>query len=130
MLKIIASFSKLCRCLEQTFFCFLKDSEKKLPYFCTSEDLSLLLWVDDTQCFHQIFIVIFSWVNQISRSYNVEWNILSRLQDTHREKAPSNKSPALTKSTNMDIWERFSFSRKSVSKVKYWKRSKFLLIFI
>ena len=24
--------------------------------------------------------------------------------DTHREKAPSNKTPALTKSTNMDIW--------------------------
>ena len=25
-------------------------------------------------------------------------------QDTHREKAPSNKTPALTKSTNMGIW--------------------------
>ena len=23
---------------------------------------------------------------------------------THREKGPSNKTPALTKSTNMDIW--------------------------
>ena len=27
-----------------------------------------------------------------------------RVKDTHREKAPSNKTPALTKSTNMGIW--------------------------
>ena len=26
------------------------------------------------------------------------------LKDIHREKAPSNKTPALTKSKNMDIW--------------------------
>ena len=26
------------------------------------------------------------------------------LKDTHREKAPSNKTPALTKSTKMGIW--------------------------
>ena len=26
------------------------------------------------------------------------------VKDTHREKAPSNKTPALTKSRNMDIW--------------------------
>ena len=26
-------------------------------------------------------------------------------KDTLREKAPSNKTPALTKSTNMDVWE-------------------------
>ena len=26
------------------------------------------------------------------------------LQDTHREKAPSNKTPALRKSTNMSVW--------------------------
>ena len=26
------------------------------------------------------------------------------LTDTHREKAPPNKTPALTKSTNMGIW--------------------------
>ena len=25
-------------------------------------------------------------------------------KDTHREKAPSNETTALTKSTNMDIW--------------------------
>ena len=26
------------------------------------------------------------------------------VKDTHKEKAPSNKTPALTKSTNMGIW--------------------------
>ena len=26
------------------------------------------------------------------------------VKDIHREKAPSNKTPALTKSMNMDIW--------------------------
>ena len=26
------------------------------------------------------------------------------IKDTHREKAPSNKTPALTKSRNMGIW--------------------------
>ena len=28
----------------------------------------------------------------------------SLFKDTQREKAPSNKTPALTKSLNMDIW--------------------------
>ena len=27
-----------------------------------------------------------------------------QIKDTHREKAPSNKTPALTKSANMGIW--------------------------
>ena len=27
-----------------------------------------------------------------------------KLEDTHREKAPSNKTPALTKSTNVGVW--------------------------
>ena len=31
-------------------------------------------------------------------------NLLKTVKDTHREKAPSNKTPALTKSTNMGIW--------------------------
>ena len=29
---------------------------------------------------------------------------ISLLKGTQREKAPSNKTPALTKNTNMDIW--------------------------
>ena len=29
---------------------------------------------------------------------------LKVIKDTHREKEPSNKTPTLTKSTNMDIW--------------------------
>ena len=32
------------------------------------------------------------------------WGATNILKDTHREKAPSNESPALTKSTNMGIW--------------------------
>ena len=28
----------------------------------------------------------------------------NHIKDTHREKAPSNKTPAFTKSMNMDIW--------------------------
>ena len=27
-----------------------------------------------------------------------------RIKDTHREKTPSNKTPALRKSTNMGVW--------------------------
>ena len=29
---------------------------------------------------------------------------LNDVKDTHREKAPSNKTPSLTKCTNMGIW--------------------------
>ena len=33
------------------------------------------------------------------------WDIIHEgVKDTHREKAPSNKTPALTKSINMGIW--------------------------
>ena len=31
-------------------------------------------------------------------------SISGNFNDTHREKAPSNKTPALTKSMNMEIW--------------------------
>ena len=30
--------------------------------------------------------------------------ILPDVKDTHREKTPSNKTPALRKSTNMSVW--------------------------
>ena len=35
-----------------------------------------------------------------------DWGCCSRIsfKDTHREKAPSNKTPALSESMNMDIW--------------------------
>ena len=33
------------------------------------------------------------------------------LKDTHRERAPSNKTPALTKSTNMDVWTAGTLSQ-------------------
>ena len=45
-----------------------------------------------------------------------------RVKDTHREKARSNKTPALTKSTNMDIWvvgnKRFLNLNKIFKKIK------------
>ena len=37
----------------------------------------------------------------IKRNLN---NNNDNIMDTHREKAPSNKTPALTKSMNTDIW--------------------------
>ena len=35
---------------------------------------------------------------------NIDIRIIGEFKDTHREKVPSNKTPALTKSTNMGIW--------------------------
>ena len=51
----------------------------------------------------------------------------TNIEDTHREKAPSNKNPALTKSTNMGAWAvgklnqlfiRGSFTETKLSKKK------------
>ena len=46
-------------------------------------------------------------------------------KDTHREKVPSNKTQALTKSTNMDIWTAGNsnqfFIRDSSSETKFSK---------
>ena len=36
------------------------------------------------------------------KTYHEELKVV--LKHTHGQKAPSNKTPALTKSTNMDIW--------------------------
>ena len=48
------------------------------------------------------------------------------LKDTHREKAPSNKTPALTKSMNMDIWvfgtSNQLFARGSLTETKTSKK--------
>ena len=38
---------------------------------------------------------------KISQNFAEAWNFI---KDTHREKAPSNKTPARTKKTNMVIW--------------------------
>ena len=50
------------------------------------------------------------------------------INDTHREKAPSNKTPALTKSRNMGIWvfDKLNqlFSRGSYTETKFQKRKK------
>ena len=33
------------------------------------------------------------------------FSISSQFKDTHKEKAPSNKTPALRKSKNMSVWD-------------------------
>ena len=43
--------------------------------------------------------MITSWVN-----LSIKIHFQNPFKDTHREKAPSNKTPALRKSTNMGVW--------------------------
>ena len=49
-----------------------------------------------------------------------------QVKDTHRENAPSNKIPALTKSMNMDIWvvgtTNQLFIRGSYTEIKFSKK--------
>ena len=53
------------------------------------------------------------------------------IKDTHREKAPSNETPGLTKSMNMNIWvvgtSNQLFRRSSYSETKFSKKIKWLL---
>ena len=49
------------------------------------------------QAVYAILLLIFS------SSLKIKF-ILKLVKDTHREKAPSNKTPALRKSTNMGVW--------------------------
>ena len=59
--------------------------------------------------------------------------ILPDVKDTHREKAPSNKTPALRKSTNMGVWAVGTLSQlfiggyRTETKLKkissYWQNS-------
>ena len=51
-----------------------------------------------------VFGLNFSFRMQLSVAvplYNFRWQIF---KDTHREEVPSNETPVLIKSTNMDIW--------------------------
>ena len=45
-----------------------------------------------------VIVTLSTYINSAST------NMYLLLKDTHREKAPSNKTPALTKSTNMGVW--------------------------
>ena len=51
---------------------------------------------------------------------------MTLLKDTHREKAPSNEAPVLTKSTNMGIWvlgtSNQLFMRYFYSETKFSKK--------
>ena len=52
--------------------------------------------------------------------------VIRHIKDTHREKAPSNKTPMLTKSTNMGIWiigtSNQLFTRGSYTETKSSKK--------
>ena len=63
-------------------------------------------------------------------------NIWKIFLNSHREKAPSNETPALTKSTNMDIWVvgttnqlfiRGSLTETKFSKSSYWQTPFFVI---
>ena len=55
------------------------------------------------QCYHHINTNQYAGsTNQFTGSYM--WVTLAFNKDIHREKAPSNKTPALRKSTNMGVW--------------------------
>ena len=59
------------------------------------------------------------------KSVSYKKSVHFKVKDTHREKAPSNKTPALTKSMNMDIWvvgtPNQLFRRGSYSETKFSK---------
>ena len=65
-----------------------------------------VLWISDWR--HQIGIREFVQLNSVSNVFKSSRSSVFYkkvvLKDTHREKAPWNKTPALTKSTNMGIW--------------------------
>ena len=88
--------SCVCTNLHYFFSCFWQ-------HFCLivscfiCKNLTLRLFKKD------VFVVNTGYFSPV-RPINVVVNKLFLLKDSHREKAPSNKIPALTKSTNMDIW--------------------------
>ena len=50
--------------------------------------------------------------------YHIPKSFAKGLKDTHREKAPSNKTPALRKSTNMGAWAVVTLNLFEVLKLK------------
>ena len=68
-----------------------------------------------------------SWSGTSSHVIKKIWRIFV-FQDTYREKAPSNKTPALTKSTNVGIWvdgtSNKLFVRSSLNWNKIFKKNK------
>ena len=68
--------------------------------------LSFVVTRCTTHCHSLSFVVTQFLYPQLSIADRMKtyWGATNILKDTHREKAPSNESPALTKSTNMGIW--------------------------
>ena len=72
---------------------------------------------------HQKILLLSSSVNNLNC---VIYIIKKSFKDTHREKVPSNKTSALTKSTDMGIWvvgiSNQLFRRGSETETKFSKR--------
>ena len=68
--------------------------------------LSIVVPLAVTRCHSLSLVVTHFLYPQLSMADRMKtyWGATNILKDTHREKAPSNESPALTKSTNMGIW--------------------------
>ena len=64
--------------------------------------------------------------NYTASYYSVSTFLLSNVKDTHREKAPSNKTPAVRKSTDMTVWPVGTlnqlFIRDSLTETKLSKK--------
>ena len=100
---------------------------------CLGSIVMLLLFITNSFLFFFIFKEGFN--EKIVIIMHYRRLTIAVVKDIHREKAPSNKTLALTKSRNMGIWlvgtscqlkkwyssflKSFSFSRNSVSKLKY-----------
>ena len=70
----------------------------KVPFLLRSETLLI------KRFWHKNFLVNFPKVlRTVFIIEHVRWLLLKLLKDTHKEKVPSNKTPALTKSTNIGI---------------------------
>ena len=55
----------------------------------------------DLQAVTKYFV---KWVIYQKPNQRIDKHLLAMFKDTHREKTTSNKTPAQTKGTNMDIW--------------------------
>ena len=73
---------------------------------------------EQQNCFHKTLHI---WIEIVSNGYR-----RISFKDTHREEAPSNKTPALSESINMDIWVVGTsdqvFTTGSYTETKFLKR--------
>ena len=73
---------------------------KKIPKVAYYHTSSAVISLDsalknDNSYYLQVFLKQYQYIMK---------KVIRHIKDTHREKTPSNKTPVLTKSTNMGIW--------------------------